>query len=521
MDLDHHHLPHLLPFISTILALLLLVHHLLRKSKRDQKKKEPPEAAGGWPIIGHLPLLQGLQPPHITLGNMADKYGPIFTIRMGIFKTLVVSNSEMAKECFTTNDKVFANRPKLVANDILGYNYAMIGFSPYGSYWRQVRKIATVEVLSHHRIEKLCRVRESEVKISIKELYELWANDNSVVVEMKNWFGDVALNLIFRMVVGKRYLEATALNGDECRKAFRDFFELTGIFVVSDAIPHLRWLDLGGHVRAMKKTAKVLDQLIQGWLEEHKLKRSNSEGQEEKQDFMDVMLSILESTDLENARYDADKINKATSLTLILAGTDTATVTLTWALALLLNNRGALKKAQQELDEHVGRDRQVKESDLNKLVYLQAILKETLRLYPAAPLSVPHESMEDCTVGGYHVPKGIRLLVNLSKIHRDPKIWSDPNEFRPERFLTTHKAVDVRGQNFELIPFGSGRRMCPGVSLALQFMQLTLAALLHGFDMATPSNEAVDMSEKFGLTNMKASPLDVLLTPRLPANLYH
>ncbi|XP_015884699.3 cytochrome P450 CYP82D47 [Ziziphus jujuba] len=520
MDLDHHHLPNLLPFISTILALLLLVHHLLRKSKLDQKKKEPPEAAGGWPIIGHLPLLQGLQPPHITLGNMADKYGPIFTIRMGIFKTLVVSNSEMAKECFTTNDKVFANRPKLVANDILGYNYAMIGFSPYGSYWRQVRKIATVEVLSHHRIEKLCHVRESEVKISIKELYELWANDNSVVVEMKNWFGDVALNLIFRMVVGKRYLEATALNGDECRKAFRDFFELTGIFVVSDAIPHLRWLDLGGHVRAMKKTAKVLDQLIQGWLEEHKLKRSNSEGQEEKQDFMDVMLSILESTDLENARYDADKINKATSMALILAGTDTATVTLTWSLALLLNNRGALKKAQQELDEHVGRDRQVKESDLNKLVYLQAILKETLRLYPAGPLSIPHESMEDCTVGGYHVPKGIRLLVNLSKIHRDPKIWSDPNEFRPERFLTTHKAVDVRGQNFELIPFGSGRRMCPGVSLALQFMQLTLAALLHGFDMATPSNEAVDMSEKFGLTNMKASPLDVLLTPRLPANLY-
>ncbi|XP_015884712.3 cytochrome P450 CYP82D47 [Ziziphus jujuba] len=519
MDIDHLHLPNLLPFISTILVLLLLVHHLLWKSKRDQKKRELPEAAGGWPIIGHLPLLQGPQPLHITLGNMADKYGPIFTIRMGIYKTLVVSNWETAKECFTTNDKVFANRPKLVAHDILGYNYAMIGFSPYGSYWRQVRKIATLEVLSHHRIEKLSHVRESEVKISIKELYELWGNDSSVVVEMKNWFGDVALNLIFRMVVGKRYLEATATNGDECRRALRDFSELTGIFVVSDAIPHLRWLDLGGHVRAMKKTAKVLDHLIHGWLEEHKPKRSNSV-EEEKQDFMAVMLSILDS-DQEIASFDADTINKATSLALILAGTDTMMVTLTWALALLLNNRGALKKAQQELDEHVGRDRQVKESDLNKLVYLQAILKETLRLYPAAPLLLPHESMEDCTVGGYHVPKGTCLLVNLSKIHRDPKIWSDPNEFRPERFLTTHKAVDVRGQNFELIPFGSGRRMCPGVSLALQFMQLTLAALLHGFDVATLSNEAVDMSEKFGLTNMKASPLDVLLTPRLPANLYY
>ncbi|XP_060673091.1 cytochrome P450 82A1-like [Ziziphus jujuba] len=203
MDLDHHHLSSLLHFISTILALLLLVHHLLRKSKRDQKKREPLEAVGGWPIIGHLPPLQALQPPHITLGNMADKYGPIFTIRMGVYKTLVVSNWEMAKECFTTNDKVFANRPKLVAQDILGYNYAMIRFSPYGSYWRQVRKIATLEVLSHHRIEKLSHVRESKVKICIKELYELWLKDNSVVVEMKNWFEDVALNLIFRMVVGK------------------------------------------------------------------------------------------------------------------------------------------------------------------------------------------------------------------------------------------------------------------------------------------------------------------------------
>ncbi|XP_060673081.1 cytochrome P450 82A4-like [Ziziphus jujuba] len=129
--------------------------------------------------------------------------------------------------------------------------------------------------------------------------------------------------------------------------------------------------------------------------------------------------------------------------------------------------------------------------------------------------------MEDCTVSGYHVSKGTRLLVNLSKLHKDPKIWSDTNEFRPERFLTTHKAIDVRRQNFELISFGSGRRMCPAVSLALQFMQLTLAALLHGFDMTTPSNEAFDMCEKFGLTSMKASPLDVLLTPGLPANLYY
>ena len=168
-------------------------------------------------------------------------------------------------------------------------------------------------------------------------------------------------------------------------------------------------------------------------------------------------------------------------------------MTLTWALSLLLNNPEVLKKAQLELDNHVGRERQVNESDVKNLVYLQAIVKETLRLYPAGPLSVPHESREDCTIGDYHVRSGTRLLINLSKMHRDPNVWVDPCLFQPERFLTTHKHVDVRGQSFELTPFGSGRRICPGISLALQVTQLTLAHLLYAFDITPPSDEPGDM----------------------------
>ncbi|KAK3231508.1 hypothetical protein Dsin_003389 [Dipteronia sinensis] len=207
-------------------------------------------------------------------------------------------------------------------------------------------------------------------------------------------------------------------------------------------------------------------------------------------------------------------------MTLILAASDTTKLTLTWALTLLLNNRNVLKKAQHELDIHVGSERQVNESDLENLFYLQAIIKETMRLYPAAPLSVPHESTEDCIVSGYHVPAQTRLFVNLWKIQRDPAVWSDPCEFQPERFLSTHKDFDVRGQNYEYIPFSSGRRMCPGVSFALQVLQLTLASLIHGFDLETQSNEAVDTSEGIGLTLAKASPLEVLLSPRLSPSLY-
>nr|POE70888.1 cytochrome p450 82a4 [Quercus suber] len=129
-----------------------------------------------------------------------------------------------------------------------------------------------------------------------------------------------------------------------------------------------------------------------------------------------------------------------------------------------------------------------------------------MRLYPAAPLLVPHESLEDCTLAGYNIPSGTRLIVNVSKLHQDPNVWVDPPEFRPERFLTTHKDVDVKGQHFELIPFGSGRRMCPGISFALQVTQLTLATLLHAFEI--------------GLTNLIATPLEFNLTPRLAAQAY-
>ena len=206
--------------------------------------------------------------------------------------------------------------------------------------------------------------------------------------------------------------------------------------------------------------------------------------------------------------------------TLILGGTDTTTGTVIWALSLLLNNHEVLNKAINELDAQIGRERMVEESDLKNLVYLQAIIKETLRLYPAAPLSVLHESTEDCILGGYHVPTGMRLITNLSKIQRDPALYHDSLEFQPERFLTTHKGIDLRGKHFELIPFGAGRRMCPGLSFGLQMVQIMLANVLHGFEIVTADGGPVDMVEQFGLTNIKASPLHVILTPRLSARVY-
>ncbi|PRQ20942.1 putative cytochrome P450 [Rosa chinensis] len=533
---------HLLPVVLAF-SIIFLYSLILKYSSRVARKLNlPPQACGARPIIGHLHLLRGSsEPAHIVLGKMADQYGPIFTMKMGMKRTIVVSNSEMAKECLKTNDVIFAGRPKGLARETLGYDGAFFVFSRYDHYFRKIRRIVMTEALSSHRLETLKHIRESEVKAAIKGIFDRIRRrdgggsnskkDSGVVVEMEEWFEGINENVIFRMIVGKRFSEAGKILNSEkgdliLREKIRGYVKLLAAFAVSDTIPFLRWLDLFRVKREMKKMAKEVDVLLEGWLEEHKQKRktnnskSDSDDNEER-DFMDVMISILDGDDNVTSTYDADTINKAVSLTIILGGIDTITGTLTWILTLLLNNREVLKKAQQELDQHVGRERQVKESDTENLVYLQAVIKETLRLYPPGPIPRPdHESTEDCVVGGYHIPAKTRLVINISKIQRDPKVWPDPNEFRPERFLTTHKSVDVRGQDFELIPFSSGRRICPGMYLALKSMPLLLASLLHGFELSTLGEEPVDMSEAGGLTNHKSGKVEVLLTPRLPARLY-
>jgi hypothetical protein len=305
-------------FMATILAFFLFLFFLLWILRRPQftsrKTTLPPEAGGAWPLIGHLHLLGGTKPAHITLGNMVDKYGSIFTIHLGVHRTLIVSSWEIAKECFTTNDKAFANRPKAVASELMGYNYALFILSPYGPYWRQVRKIATVEVLSNHRLEMLKHIREFEINTSVKEIYDLWVKNNNVLVEMKRWFESVALNVVFRMVVGKRFFGSTGKdeNGfnDQCRKTLKEFFELSGTVVVADGLPYLRWFDFGGYERAMKHTAKEFDHMIEGWLQEHKQRKVSGEAKEP-QDFMDVMLSTFAS-DEKISDYDANTITKAT-----------------------------------------------------------------------------------------------------------------------------------------------------------------------------------------------------------------
>ncbi|KOM56777.1 hypothetical protein LR48_Vigan10g266900 [Vigna angularis] len=507
-----------------LLSLLLFCLFLYNPFKFRQSK-EAPTVAGAWPILGHLPLLSRSKTPHRTLGALADKYGPIFTIQLGSKKTLVINNWEIAKECFTTNDTVVSSRPKLVATELMGYNNAVFGFAPYGPYWRELRKITTLEILSSRRVQQQQHVRVSELQSSIKQLYNLWCSQKGesgyALVELKQWFSHLAYNMVLRMVVGKRYFGSENLDDEKaqrCVKAVEEFMRLLGVFAVGDAIPWLRWLDFGGHEKEMKEIAKELDSILGEELEEHRQKKGLGEKVDKFQDFMDVMISLFDGKTIDG--IDADTMIKSTVLTVISGATDTTNVVLIWTISLILRNPSVLEKVKTELDIQIGKERLVSESDINKLTYLQAIVKETLRLYPPGPLSGPREFTDNCTLNGYNIEKGTRLITNLWKIQTDSNVWEDPLEFKPERFLTTHKDVDIKGQHFELLPFGSGRRMCPGVSFGLQMVHFILASFLHSFEILSASSDPIDMTETFGLTNTKTTPLEILVKPRLSFTCY-
>nr|GLL34062.1 cytochrome P450 CYP82D47-like [Ipomoea trifida] len=501
---------------ATIFLLATFLRNKEAASRRKGRRKLP-EPRFAWPIIGHFHLLAGNNRlPHKVLGDMADIYGPIFGLRLCAHRVMVVSDSRIAKECLTVNDRALAGRPKTIASEHIGYNHADLALCPPNPFWRDARKVVVLELLSSRRLEALRRVRESAVKRFTKEIYRR-VNDGSgevVKLDMSEWFGRLIIGVMLEIMFGHSYEDV----GSWVAATFRRNFELLGLSVVGDFLPWLRWLDIGGYEKAIKENTKEMDDVVDCWLQQHRMKLNTKPKEEE--DFLDALISHYDSHKEIPNGYDADTAIKATCTGVLSAAIDTTTTTLIWALSLVLNNGDVLDKIRNEVDSHVGRERHVNESDLNNLTYIQAVVKETLRLYPPGPLLVPHEAIEDCVVNGYHVSKGTRLLVNVAKIQRDPKFWSDPDAFKPERFLMEHKEVDVRGNHFDLLPFGSGRRMCPGISLGLQSVQLGLASVIHGFDIRRSLDEKIDMTEAAGLSVTKATPLEALLTPRLPLHLY-
>nr|GMD43505.1 cytochrome P450 82C4-like [Ipomoea batatas] len=482
--------------LSSILGIATLV--VVWFSWRKQSKILPPEAGGAWPIIGHLHHFRTSVPLVKTLSEWADKYGPVFTIRLGISRILVVSSWEAVRDCFATNDKLLAARPTTCAGKYLGYDYAVFTFSTNNSYWRRVRKLVVVELLSSRRLEKLKHVWVSELQTNIKELYT-------------------------SIVAGRRYeYRSDGVINEEAlclKKVFRQVMYLWGEFVSGDAIFPLwffRWLDYEGHVKSMKRAAKEVDAILQDWVDvRRKEMRSN-----EDQKFIDVMLSMIDDQFTKGYNYSRDTVIKAVVLSMLQDASETFASHLTWILAVLLKHPESLMRVQEEIDTNIGKERWAEDYDINNLPYLQAVVKETLRIYPPGPYLAPHEAVKDCIVDGYHIPKGTQLYVNVWRLHRDPKIWSDPEKFLPERFMRTLEGEAAQNRQYQFVPFGLGRRSCPGMLYATQITHVAVARLFQGFNFSTIPNVTLDMTEGGGITLPKLTPLKVLVTPRLAHALF-
>ncbi|CAA7026975.1 unnamed protein product [Microthlaspi erraticum] len=498
-------------FLTILLATFLFIVLFLFSFRRNNRL---PPGPNPWPIVGNLPHM-GLK-PHQTLAAMVTTYGPILHLRLGFVDVVVAASKSVAEQFLKTHDANFSSRPPSTGAKHMTYNYQDLVFAPYGPRWRMLRKISSVHLFSAKALEDFKHVRQEEVGTLTRELARV-----TKPVNLGQLVNMCVVNALGREMIGRRLFSAGADHkAEEFRGMVTEMMSLAGVFNIGDFIPSIDWLDLQGVGGKMKRLHKRFDVFLSSILEEHE----TTNGQEQKHTDMLSTLISLKGTSFDGGSLTDTEI-KALLLNMFTAGTDTSASTVDWAIAELIRHPEVMVRAQEELDSVVGRNRPVNESDLAQLPYLQAVIKENFRLHPPTPLSLPHIASESCEINGYHIPKGATLLTNIWAIARDPDEWSDPLSFQPERFLPGGEkaGVDVKGGDFELIPFGAGRRICVGLNLGLRMIQFLTATLVHGFEWklageVTP--EKLNMEETYGITLQRAVPLVVHPKPRLAPSVY-
>ncbi|KAJ4770809.1 Cytochrome P450 [Rhynchospora pubera] len=488
--------------LSLLISIIFISIKLILSSKT--KTRRLPPSPPSRPIIGHLHLFK--KPLHRTLTNLSSIHGPVLHLQFGSRPVLLVSSPDLANEIFTTHDVTFANRPKFPSAKHVSNNYTTFVSSSYGPNWRNLRRIATIEVLSSHRLLCSTEIRSDEVRCLARSLFVNSAkNEGFTKVDMRLRLFELVLNVIMRMIAGKRYYGENAEDSKDARR-FKEMVEeataLAGASNLQDFFPILRLFDFGGVQKRAARLAATRNELSQSLIDEHR-KTGSREGSKKKT----MIADLLELQPAEPEVY-TDTVIRCLCLSILQAGTDTSANTMEWIMSLLLNNPQVLHKARDEIEKYVGCDRLIEESDLTNLPYLHCVINETLRLYPVVPLLVPHESSKDCSLGGYSIPAGTMLFVNVYAIQRDPKIWEEPTKFKPERF------EDGKAEGNWMLPFGMGRRGCPGEGLARKVMGLAIGTLVQCFEWERIGTEEVDMTEGSGITMPRAVRLEAMYRPR-------
>ncbi|KAI4343290.1 hypothetical protein MLD38_027816 [Melastoma candidum] len=458
------------------------------------------------PLIGNILVLGEL--PHKSLHRLSQTYGPIIKLSLGHLTTVVISSSTLAKEALQTYDTSFPQRFIPDAVTVEGHDRLGLPWVPLSPLFRTLRRIYSMHLFSAKKLEATQDIRRESVRQLLSHVKECAREGKPVDV------GEIAftttLNLLSNTVFSVDLVNGHSDSASgELKELVWNIMAVLGKPNMADYFPLLKRFDPHGSRRLMGLYCRKLTDLFERMIGERQKMRAEN-GRPRKNDVLDVLLDLCE-----NQGEDGIDILlvKHIFLDVFTAGTDTTSSTLEWAMAELHRNPEKLQRAREELHQVIGKGQCVEESRIQSLPYLHAIVKETLRLHPPTPLLLPRKAVKDVRVGGNTIPGGAQVLVNAWAIGRDPKVWGEDTEsFMPERFMGTE--MDVKGHDdFGLIPFGGGRRICPGVSVSMRMLHAMLGTLLNNFDWEVVGEGGECLEEKFGITLHKAQPLKALPIP--------
>uniref|UniRef100_A0A1W7HBN8 Cytochrome P450 n=1 Tax=Scoparia dulcis TaxID=107240 RepID=A0A1W7HBN8_SCODU len=493
-----------------VLAIIPIIFAIIRYKSRGKTRLPP--GPPGLPLIGNLHQLK--EPLHEYFFELSKKYGPLLFLKLGSRPVLVANSSRLAEEIMKTQDLVFCSRPSLLGFRKLSYEFYDIALSPYTEYWREMRKITVLHLLSTKQVQSFRPILEDEVGRLVQEISDQASKSETINMNEKIVF--LMSTIICRIAFGKRYEPGTG-ESEEFRRMIQEFQSAVLDFYFTDYFPWIGFLDkLTGKISHLDKIFKDWDAFYQQILDEH---LSPDRPESLNDDIVDIMLQLREDESGWAYKIPLDHI-KAVLMNVYFASADTITTTMLWTMTALMRKPDVLKKAQAEVRALplVENKHMVSEEDIAAvgLPYVNAVIKEALRLHTTLPLLIPRETREKCTIDGYEIPAKTMVYVNVWAAGNDPNVWENPEEFKPERFLGDDErfsTIDFKGQDFNLTPFGAGRRGCPGITMGLAIVQLALANLLYMFDWDLPDGlrpEDVDIEIFPGMASHKKNPLFVM-----------
>ncbi|KAL5727676.1 hypothetical protein ACHQM5_000845 [Ranunculus cassubicifolius] len=470
-----------------LLLIALPVLYLIFKSPRNL-----PPGPFPWPVIGNI-LSMGNK-PHVSLAQLAASYGPLISLRLGTKILVIGSSPDAATEILKTHDKLLSARSVPRAHPALPDQLdSSVIWADCTDNWNYLRTLVKTELFTPKMIEAQVKTREKKVS----EMVEFLLTKEGQMVNVGEMVFNMFFNTLSCIYASRETLDLYEEKEEGLKVFIRRLTHVNATPNLADYYALFSGFDLQGLHKKSREMSLKIAEIWEPILKE-RIQNRSTDGTRER-DLLDGLL---------DRGFTKDQINYL-FLELFVAGVDTTTSTVEWALAELIKNPEAMKIVRAELETEI-KGAVVKESDLPSLPYLHNVLKETLRLHPPAPLLIPRRALESCKVMSYTIPKDTQIFLNVWAIGRDPQLWEDPLAFKPERFHGSIMELNTADSDFKFIPFGYGRRTCPGVAMASRQAPLFLASLLKSFDWALPNNmqpTELDMEEKFGVTLEKDKPL--------------